>query len=41
VHPYIDGGIALVFVIAILLLIRWVWRALRALFRGAEQTIAS
>jgi hypothetical protein len=41
VHPYIGGGIALVFVIAILLLIRWVWRALRALFRGAEQTIAS
>ena len=39
-HPYIGGGIALAFVIAIILLIRWVWRALRSLFRGAEHAIA-
>ena len=39
-HPYIGGGIALAFVVAIILLIRWVWRALRSLFRGAEQAIA-
>ncbi len=40
VHPYIGGGIALAFVVAVVLLIRWVWRALRALFRGAEHAIA-
>lgn len=40
VHPYIGGGIALAFVVAIVLLIRWVWRALRALFRGAEHAVA-
>jgi hypothetical protein len=39
-HPYIGGGIALAFVVAIVLLIRWVWRALRSLFRGAENAIA-
>lgn len=38
-HPYIGGGIALAFVFAIILVIRWVWRALRSLFRGAEQAI--
>ena len=40
VHPYVGGGIAATFLVAILLLIRWVWRALRSLFRGAEQAIA-
>lgn len=40
VHPYIGGGIALALVVAVVLLIRWVWRALRALFRGAEHAIA-
>ena len=40
VHPYIGGGIALALVLAIVFLIRWVWRALRALFRGAEHAIA-
>ena len=39
-HPYIGGGIALALVLAIILLIRWVWRSLRALFRGAEHAIA-
>ena len=40
VHPYVGGGIALVFVLVVILLIRWVWRALRTLFRGAEHAIA-
>jgi hypothetical protein len=40
VHPYIGGGIAAAFVLAVILLIRWVWRALRSLFRGAEHAIA-
>ena len=35
VHPYVGGTVALVFVLVIFLLIRWVWRAMRALFRGA------
>jgi Domain of unknown function (DUF4126) len=35
-HPYTAGIIAAAFVLAIVLLIRWVWRALRSLFRGAE-----
>ena len=39
-HPYIGGGIALAFVVAVILLIRWVWQALRALFRGAEHAVA-
>jgi hypothetical protein len=39
VHPLIGGSIALVFVLVIVLLIRWVWRALRALFRGAEGVV--
>ncbi|HEY6769785.1 MAG TPA: DUF4126 domain-containing protein [Candidatus Sulfotelmatobacter sp.] len=40
-HPYIAGGIAIVLVVVIVLLIRLVTRALRALFRGAEQELAS
>jgi hypothetical protein len=39
-HPYVAGTIAAVFVAAIVVLVRWVIRALRALFRGAEQTVA-
>jgi hypothetical protein len=39
-HPYIGGAIAAAFVLAIILLIRWVWRALRSLFRGAEHVVA-
>ena len=39
VHPYIGGSVALVLVLVIVLLIRWVWRALRALFRGAEGVV--
>jgi hypothetical protein len=40
VHPYLGGGIALALVLAVIFLIRWVWRALRALFLGAEHAIA-
>ncbi len=36
-HPYVAGSIAAVLAIVTLLFIRWVWRALRGLFRGAER----
>jgi len=36
--PYVAASIALVLVLAIVLLVRWVWRALCDLFRGAERT---
>jgi Domain of unknown function (DUF4126) len=35
-HPYIAGTLATIFVLIIVLLARWVIRAMRALFRGAE-----
>lgn len=35
--PYIAAAIAAVLVLVGLLLIRWIWRALKALFRGAQQ----
>jgi len=39
-HPYVAGALALIFVAIIVILIRWVIRALRALFRGAEHEFA-
>jgi hypothetical protein len=39
-HPYWAAGIAVFFLLIILWLVRWVWRSLRALFRGAEQVVA-
>jgi hypothetical protein len=39
-HPYVAGGIALTLVVGIILMIRFVWRALRRLLRGAEQVVA-
>jgi hypothetical protein len=39
VHPYLGAGIAVALVLAVILLIRWVWRALGSLFRGAEHAI--
>jgi hypothetical protein len=39
-HPYVAGTLAMIFVIIILLLTHWVIRAMRALFRGAEQELA-
>lgn len=38
-HPFIAGTIAVVFLAVIVLLVRWVWRALRKLFRGAEHVL--
>ena len=35
-HPYLAASLALVFILIIVLLVRWVVRAIRALFRGAE-----
>jgi hypothetical protein len=39
-HPYAAGTVAVIFVAIIIILMRWVIRALRALFRGAEQELA-
>jgi hypothetical protein len=39
-HPYAAGTIAVVFVAIIVILMRWVIRALRGLFRGTEQELA-
>lgn len=39
-HPYFAGTLALIFVLIVVILMRWVIRALRALFRGAEQELA-
>ena len=38
-HPYAAAGIAAALIVAIAFAIRWVWRALRALFSGAERTL--
>ena len=40
-HPYVAGALAGIFVVIVVVLVRWVIRALRALFRGAEQTLAT
>jgi hypothetical protein len=37
--PYVAASIAAVLVLTIVLFVRWVWRALRALFRGAEHAV--
>lgn len=39
-HPYVAGTLATLFVIIIVMLARWVIRAMRALFRGAEHELA-
>ncbi|HEY6488928.1 MAG: DUF4126 domain-containing protein [Terracidiphilus sp.] len=39
--PYVAASIAIACVLAIVLLMRWVWRALCSLFRGAEQAVQS
>ncbi len=39
VHPYWAAGIATGLVVVTILLVRWVVRALRALFRGAERAL--
>jgi hypothetical protein len=40
-HPYVAGALALILVAIIFLMIRMVIHAMRALFRGAEHTLAS
>ncbi|HEX3355052.1 MAG TPA: DUF4126 domain-containing protein [Terriglobales bacterium] len=40
-HPYSAAAIVAVFLLIIILLARWVWKSLRALFRGAEGIVAS
>jgi hypothetical protein len=39
-HPYVAGTLAAIFVVIIVILTRWVIRALGALFRGAKQELA-
>ncbi|MGA8489274.1 MAG: DUF4126 domain-containing protein [Terriglobales bacterium] len=39
-HPYVAIAIVSAFLIVIIVLMRWVVRSLRALFRGAEQELA-
>lgn len=39
-HPYVAGTLATIAVVVIIILTRWVIRALGALFRGAEQELA-
>jgi len=39
-HPYVAGTLATIFVVIIVIAIRWVIRAMRALFRGAEHELA-
>jgi len=36
-HPYIAAGIVAWLLIVIVCLTRWIWRALKALFRGPEK----
>jgi hypothetical protein len=38
-HPYLAAAITGVFLVTLIVLVRWVVRALRALFRGAEQVL--
>jgi len=40
-HPYSAAAIVVVLLLIIVLLARWVWRSLRALFRGAESVVTS
>jgi hypothetical protein len=39
-HPYVAGTLAVIFVLIIAVLIRFVIRAMRTLFRGAEHELA-
>lgn len=40
-HPYLSAAIAIVLITIIIVLARWIFRALRNLFRGAENEISS
>jgi len=38
-HPYAAAAIVAIFLVVIVVLLRWVVRSLRALFRGAEREL--
>jgi hypothetical protein len=38
-HPYFAAAVVVLFLISIVAVIRWVIRALKALFRGAEHEL--
>jgi hypothetical protein len=38
-HPYSAAAIVVMLLLIVVLLARWVWRSLRALFRGAEEVV--
>ncbi|HTW32511.1 MAG TPA: DUF4126 domain-containing protein, partial [Candidatus Sulfotelmatobacter sp.] len=38
-HPYAAGTLAVILIVVIVMLMRWVIRAMRALFRGAEEEL--
>jgi hypothetical protein len=40
-HPYVAGTLAVIFVFIVFVMVRFVIRALRALFRGAEREMAT
>jgi hypothetical protein len=40
-HPYVSAAIALVFLAIIVIMTRWIIRALRNLFRGADDVMSS
>jgi hypothetical protein len=40
-HPYIAAGIALAAVVLVVLMLRFVIRSIRALFRGAERSLGA
>jgi hypothetical protein len=40
-HPYVAAGIVAIALVMIVMMIRFVWRAIRSLFRGAEDALTS
>jgi len=40
-HPYVAGAVATAFVVLVVVMVRWVWRALTSLFRGASEEVSS
>jgi len=40
-HPYVAGAVATAFVVMVVVMVRWVWRALASLFRRASEEMSS
>ena len=40
-HPYVAGAVATAFVVLVVVMVRWVWRALASLFRRASEEMSS